>query len=40
MKLLIGAVLLALLVLAIATVALGAVATLRMAPPQGYDERH
>ncbi|MFE7588710.1 hypothetical protein ACFU6K_04860 [Kitasatospora sp. NPDC057512] len=40
MKFFIGAILLALLVLAIATVALGVTATLRMTPPQGCDDRH
>ncbi|MFJ9847265.1 hypothetical protein ACIRYZ_43945 [Kitasatospora sp. NPDC101155] len=39
-KFFVGAILLALLALAIATVALGAIATLRMPRPEEYDEQH
>ncbi|MFE4394668.1 MULTISPECIES: hypothetical protein [Streptomycetaceae] len=40
MKFFIGAILLALLVLAIATVALGLLVTLRMPRPEARDEQH
>ncbi|MER7583274.1 hypothetical protein [Kitasatospora sp. NPDC097691] len=40
MKFFVGAVLVALLALAIATVALGVIATLRMPHPKEPDERH
>ncbi|MFE4975210.1 hypothetical protein ACFRAR_24285 [Kitasatospora sp. NPDC056651] len=40
MRFFVGAALLALLALAIATVALGVVVTLRMPRPEGHDEQH
>ncbi|MFJ9441446.1 hypothetical protein ACIRRH_06180 [Kitasatospora sp. NPDC101235] len=40
MKFFVGAILVALLTLAIATVALGVIATLKMPRPEGRDERH
>lgn len=40
MKFFVGAILLALLALAIATVALGVIATLKMQRPEEHDEKH
>ncbi|MFJ2576482.1 hypothetical protein [Kitasatospora aureofaciens] len=40
MKFFVGAILVALLALAIATVALGVVATLKMPRPEEHDEQH